>query len=162
MGKKETLIHVDTRVQLWDKDFLQLYLVIPRWSVAGLTEGKITRVICELNGVSFSCALRPLEKGGDFFIGLSKEKSKKARVLEGMEVQVTLKKDESEYGFPMPEELHEVLEQDHEAKEIFQKIKPGKRRGWMHYVDSAKGVDTRIKRAFHIVERMKEDFYNSL
>ncbi len=162
MSKKESLIQVDTRVQLWDKDFLQLYVVIPGWSVKELTGGKMTRVICEVHGISFSCALRPLGKEGDFFIGLSKEKSKKARITEGMEVTVFLVKDESEFGFPMPEELNEVLEQDEEAKAIFSKIKPGKRRGWMHYVSSAKGIDTRIKRAFQIVEKMKEEYYQSL
>ena len=154
--KKVASVEVDTVVNNFGGDFLNLYIPIPAWSVADLPVAKMSRILCEINGFEFPCALRPSE-GGDFYISLSREKSKKSKVIEGSQLRATLRMDESEFGFPMPEELTEVLSQDPEGKIVFDAMKPGHRRGYLHYISSAKSVEVRIKRSFQIVEKVKED-----
>lgn len=154
--KKVASVEVDTVVNNFGGDFLNLYIPIPAWSVADLPVVKMSRLLCEINGFEFPCALRPAE-GGDFYITLSKEKAKKSQVVEGSQLKAKLKMDDSEYGFPMPEELTEVLAQDPEGKIVFEAMKPGHRRGYLHYISSAKSVDVRIKRCFQIIERLKEE-----
>ena len=146
--KKSTFIEVTTRIIPTNEDFMFWLLPIPAWSVEELTNGKSTRILCEINGFEFPCALRK-SKDGDFSISMSKEKAKKSKCLEGSEVTVKLRLDESEYGFPLPEELAEVFNQDPEGKAAFDSLLPGQRRGWIYHVDSAKSIDVRIKRFLH-------------
>jgi hypothetical protein len=152
--KKSTEVIIDTRIIPVNEDFVYWSLPIPAWGVTDLTGGKTARVLCEINGFEFPCALRK-SKEGDFYITLSKEKAKKSRCIEGAEVSVKIRLDESEYGFPMPEELAEVFAQDPEGKIAFDSLLPGQRRGWIYHVDSAKSIDVRIKRALDIVEKSK-------
>ncbi|MBK7871886.1 MAG: hypothetical protein IPJ74_15005 [Saprospiraceae bacterium] len=41
-----------------------------------------------------------------------------------MQVQATLRKDDSKYGLPMPEELAELLELDEEGNRFFHALTP--------------------------------------
>lgn len=156
--KKSTIVEVTTRIIPTNEDFMYWVLPIPAWSVEELTSGKSTRILCEINGFEFPCALRK-NKDGDYSISMSKEKAKKSKCLEGQEVVVKLRLDESEYGFPLPEELAEVFNQDPEGKAAFDALLPGRRRGWIYHVDSAKSIDVRIKRALDVVEKAKEIYW---
>ena len=75
-----------------------------------LTEGA-KRVVCKLNDtVEFQCALLP--KGeGVYCIVVNKKIREQLGLREGSTARVSLHKDESEYGLPMPDELAEVLAQ---------------------------------------------------
>jgi uncharacterized protein YdeI (YjbR/CyaY-like superfamily) len=73
----------------------------------------------------------------------------------GSPAQVSLRKDESEYGLPMPEELAEVLAQDEEGNRLFHALTPGKLRTLLYIVGHVKNTDARIGRAFIIVEHLK-------
>lgn len=155
MGKvKRKKAEIDTVVADFGTDFLNLYLPVPAWTVKEITDGKMARVIASANGISFPCALRP-NREGDFYITLSKEKIKQMGVMPGSPVTVILVPDDSEYGFPVPEEFEELMLQDPEVKAMFDKITPGNRRGWLYYIASAKSVDTRIKRSLEIAEKLR-------
>ena len=114
------------------------------------------RALCILpNGFSFHCALMGSKNGG-FYITVGKKTLKRAG-LEGDEVlEVVLRKDESEFQAPMPEELAGVLETDFEAWERFEALTKGKQRSIIHQVASAKHIDTRINRALKIAENLKK------
>ena len=157
MAKKKQLesISVQTIVEGVDQKLLQFIMPINKAEADILCDGKSTRVICEINGFEFPCALRPRKKG-DYFVGLSKEKMKKAKLKEGMQITATFKLDNSEYGFTLPEEFAEILAQDEEGKRAFEACPPSYQRGWLHYITSGKAVDTRIKRGFYILEKAKE------
>lgn len=157
MAKKKKLdsIVVSSIVSEIDQKLLQYILPVSNAEADIFAEGKSTRVLCTINGFEFPAALRPRKSGG-YFIGLSKEKMKKARLMEGMSVEAHFRLDESEFGFPMPEEFVEVLNQDPEGKRAFESLPPGYQRGWLHYISSGKAVDTRIKRSLHIMEQAKE------
>lgn len=114
------------------------------------------RVICKINDlVEFHCALMP--KGdGQYFINLNKEIRKKLGVNIGEKVTVNLRKDESEYGMPMPEELQGLLLIDDEGNHYFQQLTKGKQRTLIHLVGKMKHTDTRLKKAVVIVDYLKE------
>ncbi|MBK9017866.1 MAG: DUF1905 domain-containing protein [Saprospiraceae bacterium] len=117
-------------------------------------DGNDRRVVCTLNGsLEFQCALMP--KGdGHFFININKKIRDKLKLQLGSKVEVSLSKDESEYGLPMPEEFGETLAQDEEGNALSstharQTAQPALHR-W-----SAKDSDTRLKRAIVLVEHLK-------
>jgi mannitol/fructose-specific phosphotransferase system IIA component len=120
-----------------------------------LKEQKNRRVVCTLNNsLRFQCALMP--KGdGTYFILVNKGNRKKLGLSLGQQVTVTLEKDESEYGLPMPEEMAEVLASDPEGDELFQALTPGKQRNLLYIAGKVKSSELRIHKALVIVEHLK-------
>lgn len=75
----------------------------------------------------------------------------------GMEAEVTLKKDMSDYGLPMPEELLEVFRQDPAGKKLFHALTPGKQRTLLYIIGKVKDQEKRINRALVIVRHLSEN-----
>ncbi|MEZ4892245.1 MAG: YdeI/OmpD-associated family protein [Saprospiraceae bacterium] len=73
-----------------------------------------------------------------------------------MLLRVSLKKDTSEYGLPMPEEMAEVLAQDDEGDKLFHALTPGKIRTLLYIAGNVKSSEKRISRSIAIVEHLKE------
>jgi uncharacterized protein YdeI (YjbR/CyaY-like superfamily) len=84
----------------------------------------------------------------------SKELIKRHTLTASEDFQVSIRRD-PENGLLLPEEFQEVLNQDDWGKRLFEALLPGQKRGYIYYVRSAKSVDTRIKRAFEIIEKLK-------
>ena len=114
------------------------------------------RVVCTLNEkTAFQCALLP-RGDGTFLITVNKKLQTALAVKPGMQVNVSLRKDESDYGLPMPEEMEEVLNQDEEGKRLFHALTPGKQRTLLYIAGHVKNPDARLTRALVIVEHLKE------
>ena len=75
---------------------------------------------------------------------------------EGDEINVSLKKDESEYGMKMSAELKEVISQDKEAKKRYEGLVPGKQRYLIYYVQQVKSKDLRLERAVRVIANLKK------
>lgn len=119
-----------------------------------LDEGQ-KRVVCRLNDqVEFQCALMP-RGDGSWFINLNKKIRDTLGLKLGESVQVSLSKDESTYGLPMPEEFEAVLQSDEEGNQLFHALTPGKQRTMLYFVGNHKKSDTRIARALLVVEHLK-------
>ena len=73
----------------------------------------------------------------------------------GDKVKVTVKKDESEYGLPLPEELAELWAIDDEGKRVFHLLTKGKQRSLLHIVGKPKTSATRIKKAIIMNDYLK-------
>ena len=113
------------------------------------------RVVCTLNGSeTFQCALMP-SKAGPHFININKVLRDKLKLRVGSEVQAELKKDESKYGLPMPEEMEELLLQDPEGDQLFHALTPGKQRSLLYIAGKPKGSETRLKKSITIIEHLK-------
>ena len=113
------------------------------------------RVIATYNGSSeIQCALFP-NGNGQWFLNLSKEVRKKVNVTVGDEVVVTLKKDESEYGLPLPEEIAELWAIDDEGKRVFHLLTKGKQRSLLHIIGKPKTAETRIRKAIIVNDYLK-------
>lgn len=113
------------------------------------------RVVCRLNdALTVHSAIMP--HGDGWVVSMNKTNLKKLGLKVGSSVQVSLEKDMSEFGLPMPEEFREVLEQDALAKSYFDGLTAGKKRSLIHLVNGVKNVDKRIERALMITERLKD------
>jgi len=113
------------------------------------------RVVCTLgNTLEFQCALMP--KGdGTYFININKKRQEETGLKPGMSIQVALKKDDSKYGLPMPEELAELLKMDEEGNRLFYALMPGRQRNLLYIAGQPKTSDARIKRAIVCMEHLK-------
>ncbi|PHN05464.1 YdeI/OmpD-associated family protein [Flavilitoribacter nigricans] len=149
--------HFTAALDKLDSNLWNYYLPVPvDISEAIIAEQKDRRVICTLNNkLEFQCALMP--KGdGTYFIMLNKSIRDKLKLTLGITVDVRLKKDESEYGLPMPDELAEVLASDPEGNDHFQALTPGKQRNLLYIVGKVKSSDLRIHKALVVIEHLKK------
>jgi hypothetical protein len=116
-------------------------------------EGK--RVVCTLNEkITYQCALLP-RGDGTHLITVNKKIQTQLGLKIGSKVHVSLQKDESEYGLPMPEELAELLAQDEEGNRLLHALTPGKLRTLLYMVGQPKNSDIRLHRALAVVEHLK-------
>lgn len=132
-----------------------LHFPVPNKIAIPLINGDNRRVICIINGEKeISSGLMPF---GEYWYLLVNQSLKKELHLEiGDTVSLELKKDESPYGMPMPEELATVLEQDAEGNAQFHNLTPGKQRNLIYLVSNVKNVESRLNKAFAIVDHLKE------
>lgn len=146
---------LQSTLERFDSNLWHFHVVIPQQIADTLINGKDRRVICTINGKEkFQAALMPI-KSGNCFININKKLRDKLKLNEGDLVSISLEKDNSEYGLPMPEEFAELLNQDEEGNEIFQKLTPGKQRTLLYIAGNVKNSDLRIKRAVAIIEHLK-------
>ncbi|MBC7390145.1 MAG: DUF1905 domain-containing protein [Opitutaceae bacterium] len=132
------------------------YLVVPvSIALPYISDDGDRRVVCTLNNqTEFQCAL--MHKGdGNFFININKKIRDSLKLKLATQVSVSLRKDESEYGLPMPDELNETLLQDEDGHEIFHALSPGKQRTLIYIASSVKDTQKRINRAIAIVTHLK-------
>lgn len=114
------------------------------------------RVVCTLNNkVTFQTGLMALGNGNGY-INMNLTRMKKLGVKLKDEVTVTLKKDDSKYGMPMPEELKELLAQDEEGMSRFKLLTPAKQRYILYYVNGVKNPQLRIDRAILLITNLKK------
>ena len=111
------------------------------------------RVLCSVAGKEeFPCALNP--RGNNYIIIASKALINSHKLSPDVPFTISIRKDTND-GLLLPEELNEVLDQDEWARTLFDKLLPGQKRGLIYYIRSAKSIDTRIKRALEIVDKLK-------
>ncbi|MCX6296151.1 MAG: YdeI/OmpD-associated family protein, partial [Bacteroidetes bacterium] len=93
---------------------------------------------------------------GNGYISINASRLKKLGLKFKDEVLVSLKKDESEFGMEVSEELKELLEQDEEGLRRFNMLTPGKQRYIIHYVNTVKSSQLRINRAIMLITNLKK------
>jgi hypothetical protein len=130
------------------------YVAVPSKAVEAIKSSGSRRVVATINGVELRRALNSRVDGPTFLI-LGQPLLKKLNVALGDTVKITLKIDTQPDRVDMAEELTAVLDTDEEAAALFYAMTLGKRRSLELYVSSAKSVDTRIKRALELAEKIK-------
>ncbi|MEL6356425.1 MAG: YdeI/OmpD-associated family protein [Bacteroidota bacterium] len=148
------MVELTTTLRQLDSAVYYQAFYVPATTVAELVEGE-RRVICCINGGYEWHAALMHDGKGDYFINVSKEVRKATGIEKGDEVVITLRKDESKYGMPLPTELAELCEIDPEAKEVFHQLTRGKQRNLLHVIGKPKNSETRIKKAVQIMEYLK-------
>jgi hypothetical protein len=143
------LENFNTRLWTW-------HVKVPEAVAKAFAEGNDRRVVCTLNGsVEFQCAIMPAGEGV-FFINLNKQLRDKLKLKEGSRVRVSLCKDESEFGLPMPQELDELLQMDEEGRRLFMALTPGKKRNLLYITGQPKTPDGRLRRAVIVVDHLRK------
>lgn len=138
--------------KLWESHFQ-----VPNDVAERFIHGNSRRVVCRLgNSSAYQCALRPYGQGV-FVIPVNKTMRDRLGLEFGTAVEVSLRKDESEYGLPFPEELRELLQQDPEGSRLFHALTRGRQRTLLYVVGSAKSSDKRISRAIAVIKHLKSN-----
>jgi len=153
---KEVYLRFGTSLEKLDGNLWHYHLVVPAEIKEKFVEGKDRRVVIKLEGYEkeIPCAIMYM-KDEYYFINLNKEIRTKLKLKVGDKVEVQIRKDKSEYGMPMPEELEEMFYQDPEASKYFHKLTRGKQRSLMYLVAKPKTEATRIKKALVISDYLK-------
>lgn len=132
------------------------YIYVPANMVENLGGLKGGRLLCTVNGtVSFQCGLMSLSEGAAY-VTINKVRMKQLKLQTGDQVHVQFKKDESEYGMDVCEELQELLNQDDEGKARFNKLTPGMQRYIIYYVAQVKSPALRLNRAILLIGNLKQ------
>lgn len=133
------------------------YIDVPPAAAEPFAGERNLRLLCSINGgEEFHCALRP-KKNGNFEISVGTPVRQVGKLVLGQKVSATLRRDHSEYGRPMPEELAELLAIDEEGNRLFHELKPANQRDILYYINGAKSVQVRIDRAIMMIDRLKKN-----
>lgn len=128
-------------------------LYLPEEIVAVLPKGRL-RAQGLLNGVTpFNLAVQNERPGAKFFM-VGGALRREAKIKQGDMVWVQFSWADTEY-LEIPEEFQAALEQDDEARTLFEAFSTGKKRGLMNYITSVKNVDSRIKRSLELLHKIK-------
>ncbi len=146
----------DSLLEKYENNLWNYHLKVPEGIIKGIKKEKMNRFMCSLNnGKHFHASLMPAGEGV-YFIKINKELRQKHKIKLGDVVSVNIKKDESKYGIPLPEEMEELLSHDPEGDRFFHQLTPGKQRSLLYLVDKIKSKDKRIEKSFIILEHLKE------
>jgi hypothetical protein len=130
-------------------------IYVPKTEAEPFIDKDNKRVICTINGsFSFHAGLMP-QGNGDSFINVNGEIIKKLRLEVNGTVEISLEKDTSTYGMPLPDELKTAWELDPEGYDIFHTLTMGKQRSLVHIISKPKSSHIRIKKALTILEYLK-------
>ncbi|MBI1836835.1 MAG: YdeI/OmpD-associated family protein [Flavobacteriia bacterium] len=113
------------------------------------------RVIISINDtISWQGGIVALGEGLGY-ITVSTARMKKLNLHLDDSVSINLKLDNSKYGFDMPEELEELLQQDCEGKRRFELLKPSIQRYIIYYIIQVKSTEKRLTRAIQLINNLK-------
>jgi len=134
-------------------------IIVPQEILEKLPQKGRIRTKGTINSTPFNLAIQNDKVYGKYFtISTALLKSTKTKLGQPIAVSFELASlDELE----IPEEFLITLEQDEEAEKIFNGFTVGLKRGLMHYVSSAKQIDTRIKRSLELAEKIKMGMLHS-
>lgn len=147
--------HFDTTIDNFHTDLWGHHFLVPDEIANKYIEGDNRRVICHLNNsIKIRAALMPSKKG--WYVLLNRKNREKLCLEEGSSLTVRIEKDKSEFGMDVPEEFVEVMGQETEAWEAFQKLTKGKQRSLIYIVSKVKNTDSRIRKALAIAHHLRE------
>ncbi len=110
-----------------------------------------TRFLCTLERqVTFQCGLNHLGEG-NFFIILSTKNLQTVGKQLGETIAFEIAEDPNPLGVEMPEILEVLLEQDDQAKRIFEALTLGKKRNIIHTMSRIKDVDKKVQTAIQLL-----------
>lgn len=135
-----------------DRLFAYAAVTVPSVILKQLPEGRL-RVKGFLNNAPIDLAIQYV-KNGPRYLMVSKVLARKAKAVIGDRVTVTFQLTNPD-KIDVPEELQAVLAQDDEAMAAWKKLTPGLQRSLSYYVKSVKNVDSRIKRSFEMLHKVK-------
>jgi len=142
-------------VSKFEKGLWSYHIIVPQKIYNDLTKSGNKRIMCSINKLErFHAGFMP-DGNGQWFIKLNKEKMKDFGLTVGEEVTIEVKSDTSKYGMALPNEFEEVLVQDIEGAEYFEKLTEGKKRSLIYLIAKVKNTDKRIIKSLIILDHLK-------
>jgi hypothetical protein len=150
------MIQFKSTLQKFDPKLFGFHFQVPAEIAEQFIDGNNRRVICDVNKqLKMQCALMPYSQG--YFILINKTRVKQLGLRVDEEVELSLKKDNSEYGHEMPESFEMLLVQDEEGSKYFHQLTPGKKRSLIYIVGKVKNVDSQLNKGLAILEHLRTD-----
>jgi hypothetical protein len=119
--------------------------VIPDKVVEAFGQGKKPKVTVTINSkVSYPNTVAVM--GGQYMIGISKERRKLAGVEGGQRIEVTLELDTAPRVMEVPSDLQKALNKDKAAKAYFATLSYSNQRRHIDNINGAKTDETRARR----------------
>lgn len=118
------------------------------------------RVIAAFCGKTYKRALQG-RKDAEKVLVLSRPMMRETGLRMGDGVDIDIWSDPQPDSVDIPEAFLEVLDQDPDAAKRFYSFTIGMQRSLVHYVASAKRIDTQIKRSLELAEKIRTRTLNS-
>ena len=135
---------------VWD-----IAIYVPQTEAEPFINNGNKRVICTINTTfSFHAGLMPLGNG-DSFITINSEIHKKLKLEVDDTLSISLEKDDSTYGMPLPKEIQTAWELDPEGQDVFHTLTKGKQRSLIYQIGKPKSSEIRIQKALTVLEYLK-------
>jgi hypothetical protein len=119
--------------------------IIPDKVVEALGQGRKPKVTVTING-KFSYPNTVAVMGGQYMIGISKERRKLAGVMGGEMIEVSLELDSAPRVMEVPPDLQKALDKDKAAKAYFATLSYSNQRRHIDNINGAKTDETRARR----------------
>jgi len=119
--------------------------VIPDKVVEAMGQGRRPKVTVTING-KFSYPNTVAVMGGQYMIGISKERRKLAGVSGGEMIEVTLELDTTPRAMEVPRDLQKALDKDEAARAFFAALSYSNQRRHIDPINDAKTPETRARR----------------
>ncbi|MBL0268467.1 MAG: YdeI/OmpD-associated family protein [Chitinophagaceae bacterium] len=132
------------------------YIQLSQADVKRLTTGGNKRIICSFNDQYRIHAAIMRTKEGMNYVMIGSQHLKALQLRAGSVVKLTLKKDDTELQFSVPEEFAEVLATDPAAEKYSIHSPQGNKRGLIALVNMVKSSDKKIERSLLIAEKLKK------
>ncbi len=129
--------------------------VIPDKVVEALGQGKKPKVTVTING-GFSYPNTVAVMGGQYMIGISKERRALTGVTGGEMIDVTLELDTAPRVMEVPPDLQKALDKDKAAKAYFATLSYSNQRRHIDPINQAKTPETRTRRIEKSVALFRE------
>ena len=129
--------------------------VIPDKVVEAMGQGKRPKVTVTING-KFSYPNTVAVMGGQYMIGISKERRKLAGVSGGEMIEVTLELDTTPRAMQVPTDLQKALDKDEAARAFFAALSYSNQRRHIDPINDAKTPETRARRIEKSVALFRE------
>ena len=122
------------------------YLKIDKGLVDQYEKKRAVRLKCSIdNKVTFSCGLNHLGDG-NYFIIVAARNFKLLEKQPGDLVAFQIFEDPNPLGVAIPEVLEVLLEQDEEAKNLYNQLTDGKKRSLIHSINRVKDIDKQVQK----------------
>ena len=144
-----------TRILQGDGSLSLHFIEVPIDVAESLFEKFPGRALVTIHGATFHGGVLR-RKDGYYLIQMGKATLKKIKASFQDLVEVKIEQDNTTYGYELPEEMEALIEQDEDGRETWEALNPGMKRSLLHYVNSAKSIDIRIKRSILILKRAEE------
>ncbi|MDX1972734.1 MAG: YdeI/OmpD-associated family protein [Candidatus Sumerlaeia bacterium] len=117
-------------------------------------KGNRLRMNASVEGVRLELCWQP-QKGGQHYVMLNPEVCKEAGLEVGYEVDFRFRVANPEQ-VTLPEEFEEALAGDPEVQKLWDQLTPGRKRSLIQLVRCAKTPETRLRKAYELLERVRE------
>ena len=127
---------------------------VPDEVVEALGAGRKPAVLVTIGGHTYRSSVA--SRGGRFLVPLSAENRQGAGVAAGDEVEVDLELDTAPREVAVPSDLAEALEQDPDARRVFDGLPYSHRLRWVLSVEDPKTEQTRQRRIAKTIAGLRE------